>query len=187
MALTPVDCNESENLYAGDTAWSDACVLDIVRVLNDDEVSVKVYPLYEGKVDLIMRDGQIYNFVDFIVPFQIRVKYVFHTDTSKFAKFILCDLVEPSEPEPEPEPTLYVSRITSGLEPTENLPMYDRYGVNVQVTITGTGVGNLKIDWGSDYDEVFIDVVEGIASYEHTLPVGVHTVCAELFNIELSR
>ena len=91
------DCVTSEYLYAGDVFSHDACVIEVVRIIDTNQVEVDIYPLHEGKVNLIMVHGNIYDFKDFQVPFRIYSTMVFYS-TSKFAVFKVCDLTEPVEP-----------------------------------------------------------------------------------------
>ena len=181
MGLTPSNCITSDMLKSGDSAWTDACVIDVVEVLDTNRVIVKVYPLHEGRIDITMYQGQTYNFIDFQVPFQITPKSVFYGSTTQAANFIICDLIEP------PEPTLYISDINANTDPIGDRPEYNRYGVAAQVTIKGAGVGHLKLSWGTDHDVTTMDVTAGNYGYRYNLPPGTHNVCADLFNIELQR
>ena len=80
--------------------------------------------------------------------------------------------------------TLHVSDLTSRLDPAGNLPQYNRSGVSMQVTLKGSGIGDLKLSWGRDHDEVIRDVTESTITYKYNLPPGTHNICADLLNIE---
>lgn len=80
--------------------------------------------------------------------------------------------------------TLHISNLTSRLDPAGNLPQYNRFGVYMQVTLKGTGIADLKLRWGRDYDEVIRDVTEGTITYKYNLSPGTHNICADLFSIE---
>lgn len=178
MAITPINCHESDMLNAGESAFTDACVIDVVQILNTNQVSIKVYPLYEGRIDLIMEEDRVYNFIDFQVPFQITATTIFYSDTIRAAKFKICDLASPLEP------TLKVVSVLPELYPNGDLPEYDRYGVKVRVSLKGTGSGHIKLSWGRDHDEVFENMGESDTVYEYNLPLGEHSICAVLFNVE---
>jgi ribosomal protein L31 len=81
MTEIEFDCTTSKNLSAGSTVVHDACVIDIVSVIDSSHVSVKVYPLYEGRIDLILVEGQETNFRDFQVPFRITATSIFYGST----------------------------------------------------------------------------------------------------------
>lgn len=179
MTLAPGYCYTSDMLYAGGSAWINRCTIDVIDIIDTNYVKVKVYPLHEGAISLTMKQDQPYDFIDFQAPFRITPTSIFYTDLHKAARFKLCDLVEP------PKPTLYVNYIMVGLDPGEDVPQYDRFGVKAQIAIKGTGVGNLKIDWGNDHSETVRGVRESNTTYKYNLPPGVHNVCANLFSIEL--
>ena len=80
--------------------------------------------------------------------------------------------------------TLHISNLTSKLDPAGNLLQYNRSGVSMQVTLKGSGIGDLKLRWGRDHDEVIRDVTESTITYKYNLPPGTHNICADLFNIE---
>lgn len=80
-------------------------------------------------------------------------------------------------------PTLLVTNIISELSPAADLPKYDRYGVYLEVHISGTGKGSLKISWGNDHMETKTGIVAGNYAYVYNLPSGTHNVCAELFGV----
>ena len=80
--------------------------------------------------------------------------------------------------------TLHISDLTSRLDPTGNLPQYNRSGVSMQVTLKGSGIGDLKLSWGRDHSEVIRDVTESTITYKYNLPPGTHNICADLLNIE---
>lgn len=166
-------------VQAGGSAFSDECVIDVIEVLDTNRVAVKVFPLYEGGVNLTMVEGQSYNFIDFQVPFQVTPKSVFYGDSIKAASFIMCNLSEP------PEPTLSVSNVVASLAPSGDIPEYNRYGVYMCVTTVGTGTGLLRLNWGTDHTETTIRVSEGVNTYSYNLPPGQHSLCADLFSIEL--
>ena len=184
MALAPGYCYESDYIGEGGTCWILSATVEVVDIPNSSEVKVKVYPMHEGVVNLTMREGHTYDFIEFQVPFRIKVTRVFYSDNYKIAQFTLCDLVAPTPP---PEPTLYINYLLAGLNPVGDVLDHNRYGVKAQVAIKGTGVGHLKLKWGSDHEEVIKDVGESNMTYFYNLPPGNHTVCADLFNIEYKR
>lgn len=178
MTLTPTNCIESNMVFAGGSALSDSCVIDVIRVIDTHHVEVKVYPLYEGAITLVMTEGQPYNFIEFQRPFRVTPMSVFY-GLRKAANFKMCDLTQPLEP------TLAVDYVIAELSPAGDLPAYNRYGVYFEVHVVGTGKGILKISWGNDHSETQTNVVAGNYAFTYNLPPGTHNVCAELFNVTL--
>ena len=80
-------------------------------------------------------------------------------------------------------PTLHIDQITPELSPAGDVPEHNRYGVYLEVRISGTGKGSLKISWGTDHSEVKTNVVESNLAYIYNLPPGEHNICAELFEV----
>lgn len=80
--------------------------------------------------------------------------------------------------------TLYVNNATVGLDPNGDISQYDRSGVAARVILKGSGVGHLKISWGTDHSETIMNVSESDITYKYNLPPGTHNICAELFNVE---
>ena len=79
------------------------------------------------------------------------------------------------------EPTLKIDRVISELSPAGDVPKYNRYGVYLEVHISGTGIGILKLSWGTDYSETKTGIVAGNYAYVYNLPPGTHSICAVLF------
>lgn len=82
------------------------------------------------------------------------------------------------------EPTLQIDQIISELFPAGDLPQYNRYGVYLEIHVSGTGKGTIRIGWGNDHTETKTGIVAGNYAYVYNLPSGTHNICAELFNIE---
>jgi len=83
------------------------------------------------------------------------------------------------------EPTLQVMGIDAVLISLNNIPSQNRYGVGLGMKLLGTGIGNLKINWGSDYSETKTGLREGFYEFKETLPPGTHNICVDLFNVIL--
>ena len=80
-------------------------------------------------------------------------------------------------------PTLQIDSVTVELSPAGDLPQYNRYGVYLEVRLSGTGKGTLKISWGTDHSETKTGIIAGNYAYIYNLPPGTHSVCAELFSV----
>lgn len=80
-------------------------------------------------------------------------------------------------------PTLEITAIDAILIPTHDDSANNRYGVGVAIRTQGTGKGNLKINWGTDYSETKIGIIEGYYEFRETLPPGTHNICCDLFNV----
>ena len=80
--------------------------------------------------------------------------------------------------------TLTVDSIIAELSPAGDLPKYNRYGVYLEVHISGTGIGILKLNWGTDHSEMKTGIVAGNYAYVYNLPVGTHNICVELFGVK---
>ena len=108
------DCNTSEYLSEGDTFVHDACVIDVLSIIDTDHVSVRVYPLYEGAVYTTLLQNQETNYRNFQVPFRVTATTIFKTTTSKFCVLKVCKLGDQPapEPEPDPEPGGYIGTIS---------------------------------------------------------------------------
>ena len=81
-------------------------------------------------------------------------------------------------------PTLLVDNVFVELSPAGDMPKYSRYGVYLEVRLSGTGTGSLKLSWGTDHSETKTGIVAGNYAYVYNLPPGTHNVCAELFSIK---
>lgn len=79
------------------------------------------------------------------------------------------------------EPTLQIDQILTELSPAGDIPQYDRYGVYLEIRVSGSGKGSLKINWGTDHSETKTGIIAGNYAYIYNLPPGTHNVCAELF------
>ena len=79
--------------------------------------------------------------------------------------------------------TLAVDAVIAELSPTGDVPAHNRFGVYLEVHVTGTGVGILRISWGNDLIETKTDIRQGNYAYVYNLPSGTHNICAELFGI----
>ena len=79
--------------------------------------------------------------------------------------------------------TLFVDSVVVELSPAGDLPKYNRYGVYLEIRVSGTGNGILKINWGTDHSETKTGIIAGNYAYIYNLPVGIHNVCAELFSV----
>ena len=82
------------------------------------------------------------------------------------------------------EPSLVIDTVIVELSPAGDIPKYNRYGVYLEVHLSGTGTGSLKISWGNDLLETKTGIVAGNYAYVYNLPPGTHNVCAELFSVE---
>lgn len=88
----------------------------------------------------------------------------------------------------EVKPTLTISGIVVERSTSKDSPKNNAYGVYLEVHISGTGKGNLKLQWGdlaTGITESKTGIVDGNYAYIQTLPHGTHTICAELFNVVL--
>ena len=179
MTLIPVGCDETGLIYPGGAGWINECTIEVLDVFNTNEVRVKVYPMYESAITLNMTQGQTYNFIDFVLPFQVTPIDIFYSGVSnvKAAKFKLCALEEVAAP------TLTIDKVYPELSPAADVPAYNRYGVYFEVRISGTGKGDLKLSWGNDHDEIIRDLRAGNYAYIYNLPPGEHNICADLFNV----
>ena len=83
---------------------------------------------------------------------------------------------------PSALPSLNVDNVFVELSPAGDLPQYNRYGVYLEVHLSGTGTGTLRLSWGTDHTETKTGVVAGNYAYVYNLPPGTHNVCAELLN-----
>lgn len=77
-------------------------------------------------------------------------------------------------------PGLTVDQVLVELSPAGDVPKYNRYGVYLEVHLSGTGIGTLRISWGTDHIETKTGVVAGNLAYIYNLPPGTHNICAEL-------
>ena len=82
------------------------------------------------------------------------------------------------------EPSLQIDRVLTELSPAGDLPQYNRYGVYLEIHVSGVGKGSLKINWGTDHSETKTGIVAGNYAYVYNLPIGTHNICAELFSVE---
>lgn len=80
-------------------------------------------------------------------------------------------------------PTLAVDSITAELSPAGDVPKYNRYGVYLEVRLSGTGTGSLKLSWGTDFRETKTGIIASNVAYVYNLPPGTHNICAELFSV----
>lgn len=112
MSEIEYDCKTSVNLSEGDTFVHNACVIDILSIIDTDHVYVRVYPLYEGAVYTTLLQNQETNFRDFQVPFRITATTIFTGTTLKHCVLKVCNLKDEPEPEPGPEPGGYIGNIT---------------------------------------------------------------------------
>lgn len=80
-------------------------------------------------------------------------------------------------------PTLQISDLSARLASNYDMLEVNRYGVLMTIVVIGTGTGNLKIDWGTDYSETKIGLKEGTYEFSETLPPGTHNICGVLFNV----
>ena len=81
------------------------------------------------------------------------------------------------------ESTLTIDNVIAELSPAGDVPKYNRYGVYLEVHLSGTGTGSLKISWGNDLLETKTGIVAGNYAYVYNLPPGTHNICAELFSV----
>lgn len=80
-------------------------------------------------------------------------------------------------------PSLKIDSIIAELAPAGDLPDYNRYGVYLEIHVSGDGKGSLKITWGNDHEETATGIIGGNYAYTYNLPPGTHNICAELFNV----
>ena len=78
-------------------------------------------------------------------------------------------------------PGLTVDQVIVELSPAGDVPKYNRYGVYLEVHLSGTGTGTLRISWGTDHTEIKTGIVAGNYAYIYNLPPGTHNICAELY------
>ena len=76
---------------------------------------------------------------------------------------------------------LTIDNVIAELSPAGDVPAYNRYGVYLEIHISGDSVGNLKISWGTDHSETKTGIRAGNYAYIYNLPPGTHNICAELF------
>lgn len=79
-----------------------------------------------------------------------------------------------------PLPPLAIDKVIAELSPAGDLPEYNRYGVYLEIHLSGTGKRTLKISWGADHSETKTNIVAGNYAYIYNLPPGTHNICAEL-------
>lgn len=82
-------------------------------------------------------------------------------------------------------PTLKIDNIIAELSPAGDIPNHNMYGVYLEVHISGTGIGILRLNWGSDHTETKPGVRAGNYAYVYVLSPGTHNICAELFEVGL--
>ena len=80
-------------------------------------------------------------------------------------------------------PTLQIDKVVAQLSPSGDVPAYNRYGVYLEVHLSGTGKGSLKLSWGTDHQETKTNIIGSNYAYVYNLPPGTHNICAELFNV----
>ena len=80
-------------------------------------------------------------------------------------------------------PALAVDNVVAELSPAGDVPKYNRYGVYLEVHLSGAGSGSLKLSWGKDLIETKTGIIAGNYAYVYNLPPGTHNICAELFNV----
>ena len=83
----------------------------------------------------------------------------------------------------EPIQTLSIDKVIAELSPAGDLPKYNRYGVFLEIHVSGNGKGSLKLNWGTDHSETKTGIVAGNYAYIYNLPPGTHNICAELFSV----
>ena len=85
------------------------------------------------------------------------------------------------------EPTLAITDFSVELSPAADKPNSNEYGLFMEIHVAGTGVGTLKLEWGSvaeGYHETKTGIREGNYAYGQTLPHGTHQICAKLFGVK---
>ena len=80
-------------------------------------------------------------------------------------------------------PTLQIDSVKAELNPSSDVPEHNRYGVFLEVRLSGTGKGSLKLSWGTDHSETRTGIIGSNYAYIYNLPPGTHNVCAELFDV----
>lgn len=88
----------------------------------------------------------------------------------------------------EVTPTLAITEIVVERSTSADDPKNNSYGVYLEVHVSGTGKGNLKLKWGdlvNGFSESKTGIVSGNYAYVQTLPHGTHSICAELFGVTL--
>ena len=83
----------------------------------------------------------------------------------------------------EVTPTLKIDNVITELSPAGDLPTYNRYGVYFEIHVSGTGIGTIRISWGTDHTETKTGIRAGNYAYVYNLPPGTHSICAELFGV----
>ena len=78
-------------------------------------------------------------------------------------------------------PGLAIDKVYTELSPAGDVSKYNRYGVYLEVHLSGTGTGMLRISWGTDHTEIKTGIVAGNYAYIYNLPPGTHNICAELY------
>lgn len=174
MAEIEFDCLTSGNLFAGNTFFHDACVIDVRKIIDTNHVSVQVYPLHEARIDVILLEDQATNFRDFIVPFRITATTIFYS-TSKFTVLRVCKIEDEPDPVPEPDP-LDPLRITA----INSYDVSDPEGIIADVVINGVGTGILTITWGEHGTTTHTINGAGQYHFENTMPHGDHQICGSI-------
>jgi len=80
-------------------------------------------------------------------------------------------------------PTLEIVALDAIMIPRDDVPTQNRYGVGLGMRVQGSGSGNLKINWGTDYTETKTGIIAGYYEFKETLPLGTHNICCDLFNV----
>jgi hypothetical protein len=165
-SIVESNCTTSPHLYAGGTFVHDACVIDVIKIIDTNHVEVDVWPLHDAKVNMIMVEGNIYDFKQFTVPFRIYIPTIFYS-TSKFAKFKVCNI---SIEEPNP---LRISAIVV-------YEVADPKAVIADVLINGEGPGTLSIAWGDQGTTTYAINGAGQYYFEKSLSNGTHNICGSI-------
>jgi len=94
MTEIKLNCITSGYLNTSSSFVHDVCVIDIVEIIDTTHVSVKVYPLYEGMVEVTLLKDQQTNFRQFQKPFRITITSMYHSDIAEYVVLEVCELEE---------------------------------------------------------------------------------------------